>query len=202
MGHIGISRGKLGQIRNVEGMTLWSEISSLAKQLKTPIVKKSSRTCRATYGSMPIGTVGAAVTERQPCGKDISAMWSDVRAVSSVGAETNINFTCSGLGAAEGFYVPGMLKWETGANAGRSYEVVIQTAAGVIEVDFDTMFPIQVGDTFKLRKDCTKWWEGPNGCLSHFGADWTQHYRGEPYLKPQDSDSVITPGASVGRGLG
>jgi hypothetical protein len=202
MGHVGISRGTLGQIRNEEGMTFWSEITSLAKQLKTPIVKKSSRTCRATFGSMPPGTGGGVFTERQPCGKDVSAMWSAVKTVSGVGAETNINFTCSGLGAALNTYVPGMLVWLTGANAGRSCEVVIQTAGGVIEVDFDTMFPIKVGDTFKIRKDCKKWWEGANGCQSHFGADWVLHYRGEPYLKPQDSDSVITPGASVGRGLG
>lgn len=201
MGHIRITRGELGQIRVEEGLTFWNEITSLAKKLKAPIVKKSSRTCRATFGSQPIGTVGAEFTERQPCGKDISAMWTATKTVTSVGAETNLTFGASGLGLAANAKVPGMVKWITGANAGRQYEVESQDGAGVISLAFETMFPIVIGDTFQIRADCTKWKEAPNGCKTHFGANWVLHFRGEPYLKPQDSDQAITPGAMLGRGL-
>lgn len=200
MGHIEITRGELGQIRVEDGLTFWNEITSLAKKLKAPIVKKSSRSCRATFGSQPIGTVGAEFTEKQPCGKDTSAMWTTFT-VGSVGMETNRTFTASAWAAAADFYVPGMVRWLTGANAGRQYEVEEQSVAGVISLSFETMFPIEAGDTFEIRKDCTKWKEAPNGCKTHFAADWVLHYRGEPYLKPQDSDQAITPGAMLGRGL-
>jgi uncharacterized phage protein (TIGR02218 family) len=200
MGKIAISRGTLGQIRVEDGLTFWSEITSLAKLLKTPMVKKSSRTCRATFGSQYIGTEGAEVTERQPCLKDLSGLW-DAGTVTSVGLETNRTFTAFALGAAAAFYEPGMVKWVTGANAGRQYEVEIQDADGEISLGFETMFPIEVGDTFEIRPDCTKWPFGDNGCETHFATEWILHYRGEPYLMPQDSDAAITPGAGIGRGL-
>lgn len=199
MGKIAISRGTLGQIRVEDGLTFWSEITSLAKLLKTPIVKRSSRTCRATFGSQPTGTPDAEMTERQPCGKDITGLWSDGE-VSSVGFETNRTFTASGLGA-DGTFEPGMVKWLTGANAGRQYEVETQDG-GEVSLGFETMFPIEAGDTFQIRPDCTKWAFEANGCEAHFGPTWVLHYRGEPYLKPQDSDSAVTPGAAIGKGLG
>jgi len=200
MGKIAISRGTLGQIRVEDGLTFWSEITSLAKLLKTPVIKKSSRTCRATFGSQYIGTVGAEVTERQPCRKDVSALWA-AATVTDVGLETNRTFTASALGAAAGTFEPGMVKWITGANAGRQYEVEIQDADGEISLAFETMFPIEDGDTFEIRPDCIKWPFGTNGCEFHFAADWVLRYRGEPYLKPQDSDSALTPGAAIGKGL-
>lgn len=199
MGHIAITRGSLGQIRVEDGLTFWDELTSLAKLLKTPVVKRSSRTCRATFGSQPIGTVGAEFTERQPCGKDLSGLWVS-STVTAVGFETNRTFEASGLGA-DGSKVPGMVKWTSGANNGRQYETEDQ-AGGVVNVAFETMFPIEVGDTFDIRPDCTKWMEGNNSCQTHFGADWVLHYRGEPYIKPQDSDSAMTPGAAIGPGLG
>lgn len=200
MGHIAITRGELGQIRVEDGLTFWNEITSLAKQLKLPVVKKSSRSCRATFGSQPIGTVGAEFTERQPCGKDTSGMWTTFT-VGSVGLETNRTFTALGWSAALNYYVPGMVHWLTGANAGRQYETEDQSDSGEISLAFDAMFPIEAGDTFEIRKDCTKWKEEPNGCKTHFGADWVLHFRGEPYLKPQDADGAITPGAMLGKGL-
>jgi uncharacterized phage protein (TIGR02218 family) len=202
MGHIAITRGELGQIRVEEGMTFWNEITSLSKKLKTPIVKKSSRTCRATFGSQPIGTGGGVYEERQPCGKDISAMWSATFTVTAVGLETNRTFTAAGMGAAAATYQPGMVKWIAGDNAGRQYDVEEQPGAGVVSLDDETMFPVQIGDTFQIRADCSKWWEGANGCQAHHSTAWVLHYRGEPFLKPQESDSVITPGASLGKGLG
>ena len=200
MGHIAITRGQLGQIRVEEGLTFWNEITSLAKQLKTPVVKKSSRSCRATFGSQPIGTVGAEFTEKEPCGKDVTGLWSATKTVTAVGLETNRTFTAT-LGVAAAYYEPGMVKWITGANAGRQYEVEEQDGSGVVDLAFETMFPVEVGDTFQIRKDCTKWKDEPNGCKTHFSTDWVLHYRGEPYLKPQDSDQAITPGAMLGKGL-
>lgn len=195
-GHAPIMRGQLGQIRVQDGLTFWSELTSLSKQLKQRITAMSSKTCRATFGSQYPGTEDAEYVERQPCRKDYSGLWVS-SVVTSVGDESNRTFGASALGASAGAFMPGMVKWTSGDNAGRQYDVEDQSGAGVISLVHETMFPIQVGDTFDIRPDCTKWWDGVNGCQFHFGDDWVMHYRGEPYLKPEDSDSAIIPGAAV-----
>lgn len=200
MGHVELLTGELGQMRVENGMTFWTEQTSLVKRLKQSIVEKDSLTCRATFGSQPIGTIGADVTQRFPCGFDTSTLWV-AGTVTSVGLETNRTCTASALGLAANVCVPGMLRWIGGSNAGRSYEVEAQDAAGVVSLGFETMFPIGVGDTFEIRPDCTKWKDGANGCKAHWGADWVLHYRGEPYIPVSDADAINTPGATIGTGV-
>lgn len=198
MGSVILDHGQLGQVRVENGITFWTELTSLSKLLKTPIVEKDSITCRAIFGSQPIGTGGGVVEQRFPCGKDAEALFTDSKTVTSVGDETNRTFGASGLGLADNACVPGMVVWLAGDNAGRSYEVEAQDAAGVVSLMFETMFPIQVGDTFKIRPDCTKWKDGPNGCKFHFpGVEWKLHYRGEPHIPIADGDAINTPGATV-----
>lgn len=194
MGHIPLMQGQLGQVRVQDGLTFWTEQTSLSKQLKVPIVAQSSRTCRARFGSQPVGTEGAEFTERQPCGKNFTWLSGTVGAV---GLETNLTFTASSWSAPAGTFVPGVLLWTAGANAGRQSDVKSQGADGAITLREETMFPIQEDDEFDIRADCTKWWDGSNGCRFHWGDEWIRHYRGEPYLKPQDSDGAITPGAGI-----
>ncbi len=200
MGHVEIMRGELGQMRIEQGMAFWTEQTSMVKRLKQSIVEKDSLTCRAIFGSQPIGTVDAEVTQRFPCGFDTSALWT-AGTVTSVGLETNRTFTASALGLAANACVPGMLRWTTGANAGRAYEVEAQDGDGVVSLTFETMFPIDAGDTFEIRPDCTKWKDGHNGCKSFWGDDWVLHYRGEPYIPVSDADAINTPGATVGTGV-
>lgn len=197
MGHVVLDHGQLGQVRVQNGVTFWSELTSLSKLLKTPIVEKDSITCRAIFGSQPIGTGGGVVEQRFPCGKDTSGMWV-TRSVAEVGFEASRTFRAGAFGFPANTFVPGMLLWETGANAGRSHEVEVQEADGTISMTFETMFPVQVGDTFKIRPDCTKWKEEPNGCKFHFpGETWKLHYRGEPHIPISDGDALNTPGATV-----
>ena len=194
MGHVLVGRGELGQIRVEAGLTFWSEVTSQVKQLKVPIVEKGSKTCRATFGSQYHGTSGAAVTQRFPCKKSLATLWV-AGTVATVGLESNRTFVATGFAVSDGAFMPGMVRWLTGANAGRSYEIETQDAALEINLAFETMFPIQPGDTFEIRPDCTKWKDGLNGCKHHFGVDWVLHYRGEPDIKPADSAGLITPGA-------
>lgn len=198
MGHLIMpsGHGQIGQIRVKDGLSWVPELNGLTKLLKQSIVEKDSLTCRAIFGSQPIGTVGAEQTQRFPCGKDTTGMWVE-GTVTAVGLETNRAFTASALVAAADVYVPGMLKWSTGVNAGRSYEVESQTAGGVIGLTFETMFPIEAGDTFEIRPDCTKWKDGNNGCKFHFGSTWVLHYRGEPLIPVADADQINAPGASM-----
>ncbi len=200
MGHVELMTGQLGQMRVENGMAFWTEQTSLVKQLKQSIVEKDSLTCRAIFGSQEFGSSNDGVQQRFPCGFDTSGLWV-AGTVTGVGLESTRTFTAAALGLAENACVPGMLRWTLGRNAGRSYEVEAQDAAGVVSLGFETMFPIEVGDEFEIRPDCTKWKDGPNGCKAHWGADWVLHYRGEPYIPVSDADAINTPGATIGTGV-
>lgn len=193
--------GQLGQVSiDNRGLSFKTELTDLTKLLKQTVVEKDSITCRAVFGSQPIGTGGGVVEQRFPCGKDLTSLWT-TGTVTSVGLETNRTFTASALGLAANTAVPGMVQWLTGENENRQIEVESQSGAGVVTLGFETQFPIQVGDTFRIRPDCTKWIDGTNGCKFHFGEpEWKNHYRGEPFIPISDADSINTPGATVGTG--
>lgn len=194
--------GQVGRLSvDDRGMSFGMELTDLAKLLKQSIVENYSLTCRAIFGGQPIGTGGGVVEQRFPCGFDISTLWTSTQTVTSVGAESSRTFTASGLGAAANFHVPGMVEWLTGQNAGRQEMVEAQSAGGVISLKFELPFPVEVGDTFRIRPDCTKWKDGANGCKAHWGEiDWRFHYRGEPLIKVGDADSLASPGATIGTG--
>ena len=201
-GHANVTDGQLGRISVQDGLAFSSEWTAKSKQLKQTIVEKDSLTCRAIFGSQPIGTGGGVVEQRFPCGKDATALLI-AGSVDTPGVENSRTFTDAGLVQASGYFEPGMLYWTSGANNGRAYEVESFTTGGHVGLRRETMFPIQAGDTFQIRKDCTKWKDGANGCKEHFPGDtWKLHYRGEPLIPVQDSDQINTPGATVGAGLG
>jgi hypothetical protein len=197
--HIEIGHGQLGQMKILQGMTFVTEMTSIAKLLKTNLVEKDSITCRAQFGSQPLGTEDADITEKFPCGKTYTWVSGSVTAI---GVESNNNFTASALGQATGYFTPGMVRWLTGANAGRQSEVQDFTSGGIIDLPFETMFPIAIGDTFEIRRDCIKWIDGTNGCKDHWSdvspTEWKLHYRGEPLIPIADADAINTPGATVG----
>jgi uncharacterized phage protein (TIGR02218 family) len=198
-GHVVLDHGPLGQMRMENGLSFWSEQTGLSKYLKTNIVEKDSITCRAVFGSQPLGTVGALVTQKQPCGFDAEALYNGPHTVTSVGTETNFTFGASGLVYPASTFAPGMCRWLTGDNTGQTYEVESQDGAGVISLAFATKFPIVNGDTFEIRQDCSKWVTGTHGCDAFWASDWVLHYRGEPYIPIADADAIQTPGATVGK---
>lgn len=195
--------GQTGQLSvDDRGQSFQMELTDLTKILKQTIVEKDSILCRADYGSQPIGTGGGVKEQRFPCGATLA--WSATQTVTGVGAEANNMFTASALGAAANFYAPGMVKWITGSNAGRSFSVDTQDGGGNIVTNDQTQFPVEIGDTFQIRRDCTKWVYGTSGCQDHFSGvsatEWKLHYRGEPFIPIADADSINTPGATVGTG--
>lgn len=197
-GHVHVFRGTLGQILfGDQGLSFTQELRPLAQSLKQSITEKWSLTCRATFGSQPIGTPGAAVTQRFPCNFDAEALWEG-GAVSTVGLESNQSFTTSGLAPAYGGN-PGLVRWLTGANAGRENEVdEFEDDAGVITIGLahPAMFPIQVGDTFDFRDDCPK---TKAACKAR--SNWP-NFRGEPNIPVADAGQAAVPGASAGIGTG
>lgn len=181
-----------------KGLSVTFELTDLTKFLKESVVENWSRDCRAIYGSQPIGTGGGVVEQQFPCGKNAAAEWTASKTVTSVGAESTRTFTCSGLGAGDGGYVPGMLQWLTGQNAGRNEMVEAQSAAGVITLAHPMYYVVANGDTFKIRVDCTHRPDGGNGCKAHFASvspvEWKLHFRGEWQTPVADGDSLSTPG--------
>lgn len=65
--------------------------------------------------------------------------------------------------------------------------------AGRITQQFTLPEAIQVGDTGRLRRDCTRAWTGHNSCATYWGTDKGLHFRGEPFIPV--GDPVMTPGA-------
>lgn len=188
-----LARGELGQVRVLNGLSFTFELLGMTKRLKQSIVEKDSLRCRAIFGSQAQGS-GAPVTQRFPCGFDTVGLWSPGEVI-TVGEENTISFETD-LAQADGFFKPGMLKWLTGPNAGRTYEVE-DFAVAVVWLTFPTMFPVEPGDAFEIRPDCTKWKDDANGCKAWWGGDWVLHYRGEPYIPVGDTGQVNAPGASV-----
>lgn len=196
--------GQVGQLSvDDRGLSFKMELTDLTKLLKQTIVEKDSITCRAIFGSQPFGSSDSSETfveQRFPCGKDLSGLWTNFT-VTTVGLESNRTFQAGALGLPANTAIPGMVQWLTGDNANRQIEVESQDGSGNISLNYETQFPIQVGDTGRIRPDCTKWIDGTNGCKFHFGEpEWKNHYRGEPFIPISDADSANTPGATIGTG--
>lgn len=186
--------GELGQLRIVDGEKWSAELLGLTNKLSQNIVRQATITCGATFGSQPLGTGGGAVEERFPCGLDTSAMWVEGE-ITALAEDLHYVFDTD-LTEEAGFFTPGAIRFLTGRNAGRTYEVERHLVDGAVFVTFPLAFSPQIGDTFEIRPDCTKWKEGTNGCKQHWGADWVLHYRGFPLIPTGEQDRLNSPGAS------
>lgn len=181
-----------------------TEFRSLKQQLKQPISRLYSLTCRARFGSMPIGTGpdsngDSRFEETYPCGKEFTWANATVTAVNSTTA-----FEATALTQSDGFYTLGVVDWLTGDNAGAQMEVGDfandSNASNQVTLALPMYFPVQVGDAFRIRKDCSKIWDdADNGCLFHWGSDRALHFRGEPHIPIADAGQNMVPGAQITR---
>jgi len=201
--HVHVQSGTLGRITVRDGgLSFVEELRGLSDQLKQSLCQKDSLSCRAIFGSGTIGS-GAAVEEQYPCGFDADSLLA-AGTVASVGLESNITFTAGpGLVVDEDELALGIVKWLTGANAGRTDEVESNTAGGVITLAFPSLFPVQTGDTFETRGGCNKIArDDVRGCKRWHAAQWVNNFRGEPDIPIGDAGVLETPGASSGAGQG
>lgn len=204
-GHITLHAGTLGQQTiNSDGLSFVNELRAIAATLKQSVCSKDSLTCRAIFGSQPIGSpVPGPQVQRDWCGYDAESLLVEA-VVQSVGFESNRTFDVApDTSMFEDSLSPGMVFWRTGLNAGRSNEVESNTADGEINLAFETSFPIQVGDQLKYRPDCNKQPRNTEkGCKFWFGSEWVNHVRAEPDIPLGDAGAMETPGASSGPGQG
>jgi uncharacterized phage protein (TIGR02218 family) len=182
MGHEWMGRGSVGE-GTVNNGQFTFEYRSLAQPTKQSVCEVYSLTCRAQYGDAR-------------CGKDL--VWIDA-AITAVGADPTSQFTASGLGQEDGYFDPGVIQFTSGQNDQKYIEVDSFTTGGVIQLLFPVYYPLQVGDTFRIRIDCNKR-SDVTGCKDprRWGSpEWRYHFRGEPNIPVADGDSIQTPGANL-----
>lgn len=92
----------------------------------------------------------------------------------------------------DGFFVPGVVHWLTGTNAGRENELETYVAAtATVTLAIPTRNPIVAGDTFKIRRDCAK---SKAACIAYGNLN---NMRGEPELPRANGVDVQSPTPSV-----
>lgn len=196
MGHEVRGSGTIGEQKVKNGQVTVLELRSLSQQFKQTIGELDSLTCRAKFGSQSVqNSNGDAVIERFPCGYDLDAEWVNAT-VTSVGAETDREFVAASLNQTNDYFAPGVVQWLTGDNAGQVREVEVFGYSSV-DLQFPTSNPISIGDTFRIRRDCTKRHTGHNSCQTFFASNWVLHFRGEPHIPVADTGNINSPGAGI-----
>lgn len=93
----------------------------------------------------------------------------------------------------DGYFVPGVVHWLTGANTGRENEIESYVAAtGAVSLVIPTREPIVAGDTFNIRRDSDK------SKTRAIADNNLPNFRGEPELPRADGVSLQTPTPSAG----
>ncbi|MTH95696.1 DUF2163 domain-containing protein [Roseibium sp. RKSG952] len=166
-----IRRGAIGQIRRGR-LAFVAEIRSLAHVLGQTVGRTFQATCDAALGDTR-------------CGIDL-----DTPAYK--GAGTVIDhfrdraFATSGLdGFAAGWFAFGTIEWITGANAGRSVEVLghdVTEGLAILTLIEAPVRAIAGGDTFTIRAGCDK---RIGTCGAKFSN--TANFRGFPDIPGQDT---------------
>lgn len=182
-----ISSGYIGRMRNVDGLVAVLEARSLTQVLKQQsIIELGSNSCRDPFGG-------------PRCMYPVETLW-DGGEVDTVGTETDREFTLLGSGISEDddFYVPGKVKFLTGANSGREFEIE-SYVGGVVTLMFPTDEPIEAGDELEIRPDCTHLWGAPltddhNSC-NHWGN--RPQFAGEPKRPVSETNQLMAPGGGV-----
>lgn len=191
MGHAILDAGDLGEVRTRYGMIWIPELLSYAMRLRQPIGSVFSRTCRAIFGTPANSQAG--------CGIDLTPLWVNGE-VTAVGAETDRTFTGdvitdSGQPIAPN---PGRVQWLTGANTGREYSVEELDSSGTVTLNETTPYPIEVGDTYRIRPDCRKRYI--EDCIGVW--DNGINFKGEPLIPVGDGVAIQTPGGQLSGGGG
>ncbi len=178
MGHELVAAGLLDTAR-VSKNRGYHGFRSLSDLLKEPEYLAWKKTCPHVFGGAhcpkPFVWVSGAVVSSSDSG-------------SFVGDD----------GTADHTYKPGVVQFLTGDNAGKEMDVR-DNVGGLVSLALDMPFPIAVGDTYKIREDCSKVYDdADHGCLHHWGAaDRNLYFGGQPYIPTADGGKSMIPGARI-----
>jgi uncharacterized phage protein (TIGR02218 family) len=148
-----------------------------------------SRALEARVGDVYSSQCSAVVGDHR-CGVDLPSLTAYGCAVSSVTNERR-TFRASVIGsAATGYYSLGRLTWTGGANVGLESEVLLHSDTNLIDLFLETVFPIEVGDTFEVSPGCDL---SSATCSSKFNN--LPNHRGFPLI-PGSDRALDTPRSS------
>lgn len=163
-----------------------TEYRSLLQLLKETQSDLYSVNCPVKFGS-------------PQCGKTFT--WATYTVTEVDGTEPDRIFSASAMAEADDFYQLGVVDVLTGENAGAQMEVRGNNSdsnAGTVTLALGLPVAMQVGDTFRIRKDCSKEWnDALNGCLYHWGSDRGLHFRGQSLIPVADGGAMMVPGAQL-----
>lgn len=176
MGHEVVSFGTCGETKFTDQS--WStEWRSLSQQARQTIGQIYSLTCRAKFGDnrckMPYVWTSSTVT--------------------SQATDSTRSFIASSIVQADGYYDGGVVEWTSGNNSGAQMEVEFFLNVGgdqQIRLALPMPYPITVGDSFLIRRDCTKTFQQCKDYGNHL------NFRGE-HLTPVADISLSVPGANI-----
>lgn len=196
-----IAGGTIGEQRTKFGQMTILELRSLSQQLKQTVGELDSLTCRARFGSQAAPDSHGSPVERFPCEYNLQAEWIAGSVTSVSGAEPDREFTDTALLQAADYFEPGLVEWLTGDNAGQEQEVEA-FGTSIIGLQFPAVAAISVGDTFRIRRDCTKRWTDANSCNTFWGVNKPLHFRGEPHTPVGETGTLNSPGAGISGNIG
>lgn len=186
-GHEIVFSGTIGEVRFKSGAATILETRSISNQLKQSVCELDSLLCRVRRFGSQYGE------ERFPCLYDVEQEW----VLGTVTGVSEIDRVFStGLAYPDDQFSPGIVEFLTGANAGSRVEIE-SFIDGDVTLLYPTTRPIVDGDTYRIRRDCTRAHEGHNSCQTFFGEQWVNHFRGEPHMPIGDAAALMTPGVSI-----
>lgn len=204
MGHVTLRHGTIGRVTvRSDGLSFVNELRTLAAQLKQSVCEKDSLTCRAVFGSQPVGSSTPGPQVRWGwCGFPAETLLV-AGTVAEVGLEPHTLFRVEPFVEPDGALNPGLLTFTSGRNAGRTIEITDNDGDGWITLAYDLPYPVEENDEVEYRVDCNKHArDDAKGCRRHFGAEWPLHFRGEPDIPIGDEGAMSMPGAGLGPGDG
>lgn len=185
MGHWIVMHGQMGQMKSHDGIQMFGELRGISDLFRRNVIQLDSLSCRAKFGS-------TYADEKFPCLYNAEVLWNS-GTVTNVGIENTRVFNDTSRTEADGFYMPGLLQFLSGKNAGKYVEIE-SFGATEITLSFMTSYPIYVGDTYRIRRDCNKQArDGAKGCKHWYGQQWGLHFRGEPDIPVGDMGTLTTP---------
>jgi uncharacterized phage protein (TIGR02218 family) len=166
-----LRRGAIGEIRRGR-VAFTAEVRSLAHVLNQTVGRTYTARCDAVLGDAR-------------CGVDLDdPAYRGTGTVADVVRERVV--LASGLeGFEAGFFSLGVIKWTTGANAGRRAEVARHRLNGTVAELTLLEPPVRApapGDTFEVVAGCDK---RPETCAGRFAN--IANFRGFPHIPGQDS---------------
>ena len=185
-----LDSGDLGEVRTEDGLVIIPELLSYGMRLRQMVGHVWQRPGRCIFGSPADSQTG--------CGVDAEALWEEGE-VTAVGAETDRTFS-----GDTGMYFPGRLEWLTGDNAGTKRYATesvsdLSSSGGTVTLAETTPFVIEVGDTYRIRPDCTKLKDGDYGC--DYYENWP-NFKGEWTIPVGDAVPGSVPGGNLPGGGG